>query len=58
MLGLANGVGSSVAPTVALFGRIAPFSRLRLGGGVRYAFVADRVVGAGTVARTVLGGWV
>ncbi|NOU30873.1 MAG: hypothetical protein HOO96_23495, partial [Polyangiaceae bacterium] len=58
MLGLANGVGSSVAPTVALFGRIAPFSRLRLGGGARYAFVADRVVGAGTVARTVVGGWV
>ncbi len=58
LLGLANGVGSSVAPTVALFGRIAPSSRLRLGGGVRYAFVADRVVGAGTVARTVLGGWV
>ncbi len=57
MLGLAYGVGSAAAPVVAVFGRVAPFSRLRLGAGARYAFVADRVVGVGTVARTVFGGW-
>lgn len=58
MLGLGYGVGSAVAPAVAVFARIAPFTRLRLGIGGRYAFVADRVVGTGSVARTVVGGWV
>lgn len=58
LLGLGYGVGSAVAPTVAVFARVAPFARLQLGIGGRYAFVADRVVGAGTVARTVVGGWV
>jgi hypothetical protein len=58
LVGLAYGVGSDVAPVLALFARVAPFSRLRLGVGGRYAFAADRVVGTGTVGRTVLGGWV